>query len=280
MKTSKGLQNWDATLKIAIMLSVVCIGSMAINFVLAWKLAFGMERVTLVPPGLEGPAIIERNTATKNYFEAWSMYFVTVLGSVTPSNAQSIADYIGKNVDQPIWHSVRSQILSVIDDPQYNRQGAFNRFVPGRVVYEPDTNKTFVEGEMSTLSYRTANQAVAIAATYELTIQIRNGIPLVTTLDSYPGIARTVKWKESNPQLLAKDKKDRELASAQALLRRDDLMDAQSSAEKAASAAAAAAAKEATPNSPKEVPQVNAVEPPAVAGQPTAAPKEAATTKP
>lgn len=279
MKTSKGLQNWDATLKIAVMLSVVCIGSVVINFILAWKLVFGMERLILVPPGLEGPATIERSGATKNYLEAWSLYFTTVLGSVTPSNAQSIADYLGKNVDQPIWHAVRGQILSVIDDPQYNRQGAFNMFVPIRTVYEPDTKKTFVEGTMSTLSYRTVNQSVAIAATYELVIEIKNGIPVVTALDSYPGVARTAKWRDVNPQILAKDKKEHDAATAQALLRRDDLMEAQSSAEKTANAAAAA--KDAASTTTKETTQSSApVAPPsAVTPTNTAAPKTSETSK-
>lgn len=234
MRSFKLFQNWDATIRIATLVAFGLVLSLVINVLLSIKLVRSMERLVLMPANLVQSATITRTDASKSYLESWALYFTTVLGSVTPSNAQSIADYLGRNVDQNIWHAVRAQVLSVVDDPQYNRQGAFNMFVPKAVIYEPDTNKTFVHGKLTTLSYRTVGLAVSIDATYELVIDIRDGQPIVASLDSYPGAPRTELWLAKNPTIIVEEKKVKATAAAQALIRRDELVGAQTAAEEVA----------------------------------------------
>lgn len=239
MRNSRLFQNWDATIKVAFIVGIALLGSIAVNVFLAWKLANSMERTILLPANPSEAMTVEKSSASRSYIESWAVYFTGLLGAVTPSNAQSIADYLGKHVDQRIWHAVRAQVLAVVDDPQYNRINAFNMFVPKRVLYEPDTNKTFVEGTLTTLSYRAVNLAVGIPATYELEISIRNGLPVVTHLNSYSGIPRTAQWIGRNRPVLEAEKKTKDREEAQAILRRDDLLQAQIAAEAAQAAQAA-----------------------------------------
>lgn len=227
MRSSSLFQNWDATIKVAFLVSLALLGSVVANVFLSWKLMTSMERLTLLPANPTEHMTVERSAASRSYLESWAVYFTNILGSVTPSNAQSIADYVGKHVDQRIWHAVRAQVLAVVDDPQYNRINAFNMFVPKRVLYEPDTNKTFVEGTLTTLSYRAVNLAVGITATYEMEIEIRNGLPVVTQLNSYAGSPRTAQWISRNKTVLDGERKSKDRVEAQALIRRDELLGAQ-----------------------------------------------------
>ena len=247
MKTPVLFQNWQATIKIAFLLAAALVLSLASNAFLSFKLMRSMERLVLIPGGATETMSVGRDSASRAYLEAWAIYITNMLGAVTPSNAQSIADFLGKHIDQPIWHAVRAQILSVVEDPQYNRQNAFNMFVAKRVLYEPDSKKTFVEGSLSTLSYRNVGQAVSIPATYELILEIRNGLPVVVSLDSYAGVPRTALWLERNKAVINLERADTARVAAQAVIRRDDLINAQNAAEadaklKEATAAAAAAA--------------------------------------
>ena len=236
MRNSRLFQNWDATIKVAFIVGIALIGSVTVNVFLSWKLVNSMERTILLPANPTEAMTVEKSAASRSYIESWAVYFTGLLGAVTPANAQSIADYLGKHVDQRIWHAVRAQVLAVVDDPQYNRINAFNMFVPKRVLYEPDTNKTFVEGTLTTLSYRAVNLAVGIPATYELEISIRHGLPVVTHLNSYSGVPRTAQWISRNRPVLDVERKTKEREEAQAILRRDDLLQAQIAAEAAQSA--------------------------------------------
>lgn len=269
MDHKRAVTNWDATLRLSKLLSYALVGSVIVNVALAVNQALLMERHTLIPPGLTDRATIERSKASESYLSAWGMYVATTLGSVTPSNALTVANLVGPQVDPKLWHSLRAQILSIADDPAYTRSGTFSNFVPTRVQTENNGYRIFVEGKLSELSYRDISKAVAINATYEMEFVVRSGLPILVTLNSYAGDARTALWKSKNASKLAEIEKAANKETERAKLRasRDEIMRAQDAEEERA-----AREKAATQSAPAAATQAPAV-PVAPAASPPSTPQ-------
>jgi hypothetical protein len=67
---------------------VVLLGLVASNLVSAVALLHAERTVVLVPPGLEGPVEVARESAAREVKEAWALYLAELLGNVSPANAE------------------------------------------------------------------------------------------------------------------------------------------------------------------------------------------------
>ncbi|AOZ11201.1 TraE/TraK family type IV conjugative transfer system protein [Cupriavidus malaysiensis] len=241
---------WDNAMGVAKIAMLVAAGSVAVNVLLAVKLVMSHERVTLIPPHLTDKAAVAWKSASGSYKEGIALYVSSMLGSVTPQTALFVADALAYFFDPKIYPSVRTQILSIVDDPNYAKSGTINVFTPQKVFYEASTEKTFVTGVLATTAYRTNATPIGnLGVTYEMIIEIDRGLPRIRRFTSYGGEPHTVKWTQTH-------KKEADAAAAKAQKGEDinllpqDAETKKRLEESATQAAAQAAASEAGASAP------------------------------
>lgn len=67
---------------------VALLGLVASNLVSTVALLHAERTVVLVPPGLERPVEVARESASREVKEAWALYLAELLGNVSPANAE------------------------------------------------------------------------------------------------------------------------------------------------------------------------------------------------
>jgi conjugal transfer pilus assembly protein TraE len=256
MKYLKFKMNWDNT-------SSVASKSMTVNVVLAiglicavFKIAQDHERIVLTPPQLSAKAEIAWNSANDEYMKRWGLFVSSMLGSITPGTASFIRDSLEPLFSAAIWPQISTQIMSVNDDPSYTRTGTINVFTPRNIIWEPGTKKVFVEGNLATTAYRNTTVPLGqFPVTYEMTMEVRYGLPVVTHFTSYLGAPRTLRWRQTHTsEVEALEKKERAgrqntIIPQDSQLQRqaEDAAEAASSASAAAAGASGASASAAAP---------------------------------
>lgn len=162
------------------------------------------ERLVLTPPHMDKKMMIAWDHADQAYYETWGMYVATLIGNVTPKTVTLVADALGTFIDAPIYPKLRNEILSLADDPVFQKANAINYFAPDRTVFEIDetgTRKVFVVGQLVTSSLEPAAMLNGPRTepkwvTYEWTMEMRMGRPWIVAYDSYKGNQpHTMKWK-------------------------------------------------------------------------------------
>ena len=93
---------------------------------------------------------------------------------------------------------MRTRLQAVAADPVFRSSGGASWFEARHLDYEKETSRVFVVGQLNTLSAGKSSPEVA-PVVYDLKIEMRDGRPLVTALDSYEGSEpRTLKWLASH----------------------------------------------------------------------------------
>lgn len=164
-------------------------------------LAFGLlsqkERIVIVPP-LKTTATVGWNDASKDYMESYGLYIVTLVGNITPKNVAFVTDVLSKSTDAGVYPAIRQKLMALAEDPVFRTSNAVSFFSPEKVLWEKETDKVFVTGQM-TLSSSSA-QTKTIPVVYEVTVVIDGGLPLIKNIDSYEGHEmRTLRWKADHP---------------------------------------------------------------------------------
>ena len=179
-------------------LGFICIG-MAVSLVFAvGSLVSTHDRIVVVPPGLSGPTAVDWGKADTEYLKAFGVFYSTLLGTITPRNAEYVADRLTAMTEPAAYAEIRKSILALAKDPSFSSSGATANFVSNQVVYEPETGKVFVLGENQV--YAGSGQPKKNPVVYEMDIRIVEGRPVVKSVTNYNGIhARTLEWKTNNP---------------------------------------------------------------------------------
>jgi len=211
MELRKLSHSYDNTRRLAVAMLVV-------NIVLTAVLAAGFlivasskDRVVLVPPELDERMEIAWNQANEPFHKQWAYYVATLVGNITPHNANYVIEALSKILAPRIYPSVRAKLLSLAKVPAFATGSSLSYFVPARVVYEHATNKTFVIGEyISTTASATGQFEETKQVTWEFEIQVQAGLPMVTHFATYEGATpRTLKWKRANRTQIERDEKAR-----------------------------------------------------------------------
>jgi len=96
-------------------LKSVCIFLMALNLLslIGWLKKDTV--VILIPPGLSEKSEIAKNKASEGYKKAWGMYTATLIGNVTPENADFVLESFSGMVTGEIRSIVTEQITQELD---------------------------------------------------------------------------------------------------------------------------------------------------------------------
>ena len=156
------------------------------------------ERVVLVPPQLDARVTVGMSTASSEYLKSFGLYIATLAGNITPYNVEFLTGILSRHLDSRVYTAVRTRLQAVAADPVFRSSGGASWFEARRLDYEKETSRVYVVGQLNTLSAGRSSPDVA-PVVYDLKIEMRDGRPLVTALDSYEGSEpRTLKWQASH----------------------------------------------------------------------------------
>jgi conjugal transfer pilus assembly protein TraE len=180
------------------LLGLTC-AALSVSLVIAVSsLAMRRDRVVVVPPGLSGPVAVDWGRANAEYMKTFAVFYSTLLGTITPRNAEYVADRLSGMTSPTAYPLVRKSILAAAKDPAFLNSGSTMNFVSNSVVHENETGKVFVLGEHQV--YSGFGMPKVAPVVYELDIRIAEGRPVVMSVTNYPGTdARTKEWKQTHP---------------------------------------------------------------------------------
>lgn len=179
-------------------LGFICIGAIVSLVFAVGSLVSRHDRIVVVPPGLSGPTAVDWGKADTEYLKAFGVFYSTLLGTITPRNAEYVADRLSSMTTPDTYAEIRKSILSLSKDPSFSASGATANFVSNQVIYEHETGRVFVLGENQV--YSGSGQPKKTPIVYEMDIRIIEGRPVVRSVINYNGTdARTTEWKNNHP---------------------------------------------------------------------------------
>ncbi len=198
MKLSAMMGSWEKANRFSYLL-MLSNAALAITLMGTVYLAIGnRERVVLVPPQLDARVTVGMSTASSEYLKSFGLYIATLAGNITPYNVEFLTGILSRHLDSRVYTAVRTKLQAVAADPVFRSSGGASWFEARRLDYEKETSRVFVVGQLNTLSAGKSSPDQA-PVVYDLKIEMRDGRPLVTSLDSYEGSEpRTLKWQASH----------------------------------------------------------------------------------
>ena len=179
-------------------LKSVCIFLIALNLLslIGWLKKDTV--VILIPPGLSEKSEIAKNKASEGYKKAWGMYAATLIGNVTPENADFVLESFSGMVTGEIRSIVTEQITQELDTLKQEKVSSTFEIV--RVTYEPETDKVFVTGRNRMTG--AGGKSTPTEQTFEFKIDVKQYSPSITQMASYEGMPRllSVLQKEETKQ--------------------------------------------------------------------------------
>lgn len=174
-------------------LKICCVLLIALNFValIGW---LNKERmVILIPPDLSKESEIARNKASEGYKKAWGMYTASLIGNVTPDNADFILESFKNMVTSEIRSQIIDQVMEELDSVKQEKISSV--FEITQVAYEPESDKVFVTGRNRMMG--AGGSSPVTNQTFEFTINVKNYSPIITQMASYPGQPKFISTVEA-----------------------------------------------------------------------------------
>lgn len=175
------------------------------------------ERLVIVPPQMTKEARIAWDSSNANYVSDFSLYLATQISSHTPKNVDYIIGAMEGYFHPQIWQTLKPQLLAVKDNPNYfGLSNPVSQFTPtGGVIFEPETGKTFVSGELRTSAYGKQGGLDTLGTlniTYEMKLAIQNGLPKVMEWYVYDGQPLTQEFRAKRPAEYDKKMAERQVS--------------------------------------------------------------------
>jgi conjugal transfer pilus assembly protein TraE len=159
------------------------------------------DRILLTPVIVDKQMTIDWNAADENYIRSFALSVAQMMGNLTPENSTFIIETMARFIDSSIYSDLRKTMLAVTSTRAFKEIAASSRYVPYSILYEHDTNKVFVTGMMDITS---ASGKESRPMTYEMSIRISGGQPLIYSFDSYSDTPHTKEWVVQHNAELAK----------------------------------------------------------------------------
>ncbi|HAY23338.1 TraE/TraK family type IV conjugative transfer system protein [Desulfobacca acetoxidans] len=136
------------------------------------------QTVVLVPPLLKTEAKIGLNHADRAALESWGLFFVQLMGNVTPRNIdfimESLQRYMAPDVYQDMTQAMYEQAKAVKSS---NLTMSFN---VQEVAYDESSHRVKVKGQA--VMRGPYGKPMTANRTYDLAIDIKNYTPVLTAL--------------------------------------------------------------------------------------------------
>jgi conjugal transfer pilus assembly protein TraE len=169
-------------------LKLVCILLIVVNFlsIIGWLKKD--SSVLLIPPGLSEKSEVAKNKASEGYKKAWAMYVATLIGNVSPENADFVLDSFSGMVTGEIRSLVSEQIAQELET--LKQEKVSSNFEIARVTYEPESDKVFVTGRNHMTG--AGGKSSPTEQTFEFKIDVKQYSPIITAMASYEGMPKLI----------------------------------------------------------------------------------------
>jgi conjugal transfer pilus assembly protein TraE len=167
-------------------LKLVCLSLMGLNLLTLIGWLKKDTAVILIPPSLSEKSEIAQNKASEGYKKAWAMYTATLIGNVSPENADFVLDSFSNMVTGEIRSLITEQVAQELD--MLKQEKVASRFEIVRVTYEPETDKVFVTGRNVLIG--AGGKSAPTEQTFEFQIDVKQYSPIITQMASYEGQPR------------------------------------------------------------------------------------------
>jgi len=146
------------------------------------------DRVTtLVPPTLSEAVSVSKRNADAGYKKAWGLYVASLLGNVSPGNADFVIESLQLLMSPRVFANLKQSVASDVE--MIKKDGVSVSFEQKQVLYEKETDKVFVIGRTGISN--AAGTVTKFDRVFEVRVSIDNGQPQIIELDSYQGKPRT-----------------------------------------------------------------------------------------
>ncbi len=146
------------------------------------------DRVTtLVPPTLSEAVSVSKRNADAGYKKAWGLYVASLLGNVSPGNADFVIESLQLLMSPRVFSNLKQSVASDVE--MIKKDGVSVSFEQKQVLYEKETDKVFIIGRTGISN--SAGTVTKFDRVFEVRVSIDNGQPQVIELDSYQGKPRT-----------------------------------------------------------------------------------------
>ncbi|OJY94429.1 MAG: hypothetical protein BGP25_05410 [Lysobacterales bacterium 63-13] len=170
-------------------LRTLVLGLITVNVVLVFMLAFRSEIITINPPDPKGIVTYERTRASEDALTSWGLYIATLLGNVSPKNAQFVSNSVGQILAPEIYQDVMRTVAEQAKAIEMDQLTL--RFEPAEVKFDPNRNAVYVVGWLSTQDAHGSTNRVQ--RTYEMWWKVVNYQPRLVGLNAYAGAAQLKK---------------------------------------------------------------------------------------
>ncbi|WP_027156647.1 TraE/TraK family type IV conjugative transfer system protein [Methylobacter luteus] len=167
-------------------LKIVCLAQLTLLLITLIGWLKKDTAVILIPPSLSEQSEIAKNKASEGYKKAWAMYTATLIGNVTPENADFVLDSFGNMVTGEIRSLVAEQVAQELDT--LKQEKVTSSFEIVRVTYEPETDKVFVTGRNVLMG--AGGKSSPTEQTFEFKIDVKQYSPIITQMASYQGMPK------------------------------------------------------------------------------------------
>lgn len=196
MKLSFFTKSFDGARAANKTLSIVVIAQMVLIIFLVVRLGMAKTQRELIPPFLTQSAKVGYGEADAPYYKAWGLYVAELVGNLTPGNTEFVSKALGRLFDAADYAKVHATVLAEGQQLQENSVVMF--FRAQSVIYEPSTSRVFVTGEEREASPNGDATSVTMV-TYQMTIHMDAGQPVIGDLSTYEGEAHTLAWVKAHP---------------------------------------------------------------------------------
>ena len=160
------------------------------------------DRVTtLVPPVLTESVSVSKRNADAGYKKAWGLYVASLLGNVSPGNADFVIESLQLLLSPRVFSTLKQSVAADIE--MIKKDGVSVSYEQKQVIYEKETDKVFVIGRTGISN--AAGSVTKFDRVFEVRVAIENGQPQVVELDSYQGKPRTQDVLKAMPRLNKED---------------------------------------------------------------------------
>lgn len=139
--------------------------------------------VVMVPPGLNEAASITANSANDETRRAWALFYATLIGNVTPANAQYLSQQLAPGLTPRLYHEVNEALTAQVR--QVQAEQITTRFSPTQTSVSAKSGHVFVTGHLITEGLR--GNTDRETRTYEFGFLVSNYRVLLDTMVIHKG---------------------------------------------------------------------------------------------
>lgn len=167
----------------------VMIPVLALGWLVTLVALLSRDQIVVVqPPTAVEKVWVGQKASDEAYKKAWGLYVAELVGNVTPSSADFIANSLQDMLDPKVFDQVSTAVLAA--KAQFAKDHLITSFVPKDVQFDKKLNRVFVVGKGSMRTVGQIRDVQEQQRVFEMSVTIRNYRPMLTYYSTYFGEPR------------------------------------------------------------------------------------------